>query len=125
MPNTIFGCFGNYCRFSCRYWLVMGSNWLYMVLENFRSHICFCRFLWIKFYKWSWVFDNYNMWYICCIMLLGRQYNRKKLCRVNAVCEYFWSKDVCFLTICETAKTKKAVVALTEDSADIEIFEGL
>ena len=25
----------------------------------------------------------------------------------------------------KTAKTKKAVVALTEDSADIEIFEGL
>lgn len=48
-----------------------------MVLENFRSHICFCRFLWIKFRKWSWVFANYNMWYICCIMLLGRQYNRK------------------------------------------------
>ena len=29
------------------------------------------------------------------------------------------------MTFGETAKTKKAVVALTEDSADIEIFEGL
>ena len=29
------------------------------------------------------------------------------------------------MTFGKTAKTKKAVVALTEDSADIEIFEGL
>ena len=29
------------------------------------------------------------------------------------------------MTYGKTAKTKKAVVALTEDSADIEIFEGL
>ena len=29
------------------------------------------------------------------------------------------------MTVGKTAKTKKAVVALTEDSADIEIFEGL
>ena len=28
-------------------------------------------------------------------------------------------------TVGKTAKTKKAIVALTEDSADIEIFEGL
>ena len=29
------------------------------------------------------------------------------------------------MVVGKTAKTKKAVVALTEDSADIEIFEGL
>ncbi|MCI7813562.1 MAG: 50S ribosomal protein L23 [Lachnospiraceae bacterium] len=29
------------------------------------------------------------------------------------------------MTFGKTAKTKKAIVALTEDSADIEIFEGL
>ena len=29
------------------------------------------------------------------------------------------------MTFGKTAKTKKAVVSLTEDSADIEIFEGL
>ena len=29
------------------------------------------------------------------------------------------------MTFGKTAMTKKAVVALTEDSADIEIFEGL
>ena len=28
-------------------------------------------------------------------------------------------------TVGKTAKTKKAIVALTEDSKDIEIFEGL
>mgnify|MGYP003377219938 FL=1 len=28
-------------------------------------------------------------------------------------------------TVGKTAKSKKAIVALTEDSADIEIFEGL
>ena len=29
------------------------------------------------------------------------------------------------MTFGKTAKTKKAIVQLTEDSADIEIFEGL
>ena len=29
------------------------------------------------------------------------------------------------MTFGKTAKTKKAIVALTEDSKDIEIFEGL
>ena len=29
------------------------------------------------------------------------------------------------MTFCKTAKTKKAIVTLTEDSKDIEIFEGL
>ena len=29
------------------------------------------------------------------------------------------------MTVGKTAKTKKAIVALTEDSKDIEIFEGL
>ena len=29
------------------------------------------------------------------------------------------------MTVGTTAKTKKAIVALTEDSKDIEIFEGL
>ena len=29
------------------------------------------------------------------------------------------------MTIAKTAKTKKAIVQLTEESADIEIFEGL
>ncbi len=29
------------------------------------------------------------------------------------------------LTVGKTAKTKKAIVALTEESKDIEIFEGL
>lgn len=29
------------------------------------------------------------------------------------------------MTVGKTAKSKKAIVQLTEDSADIEIFEGL
>ncbi len=29
------------------------------------------------------------------------------------------------MTVGKTAKTKKAIVALTEESKDIEIFEGL
>jgi hypothetical protein len=66
-------------------WGVTGYIWFLRILGVIFAFVAFCGLS-----SASGVFDNYNMWYICCIMLLGRQYNRKKLCRVYAVCEYFF-----------------------------------
>ena len=55
-----------------------------------------------------------------------KMFNGAKVANVNTMKRDGKSKRArATMTFGKTAKTKKAIVQLTEDSADIEIFEGL